>query len=113
MVGNSQENCGKHLNFVENSQKSDKNSTKTSKNLSLCGTKEGKTVLKCAHCGRKVEVNDVLVEEIGEYDYVCEVCATPDWTKECIVCGQRPVHRVTGMCGPCTFGEADTINGEW
>lgn len=37
----------------------------------------------------------------------------PDWTKKCIVCGAKPVVPVTGMCGPCTFGEADTAGGNW
>lgn len=43
----------------------------------------------------------------------------PDYESECIVCGQKPV--VTGvrkgevvytseMCGPCTWGEARTID---
>lgn len=37
----------------------------------------------------------------------------PDWEHKCEVCGQKPVHRLTGMCGPCTFGEADTYGGNW
>lgn len=37
----------------------------------------------------------------------------PDWEVECEVCGQKPVMPLTGMCGPCTFGEAETANGEW
>lgn len=37
----------------------------------------------------------------------------PDWAKECEVCGASPVLPATGMCGPCTFGEADTAGGEW
>ena len=37
----------------------------------------------------------------------------PDWTKNCEVCGATPVHPATGMCGPCTFGDADTANGNW
>lgn len=37
----------------------------------------------------------------------------PDWESECEVCGARPVLPVTGMCGPCTFGEADTAGGNW
>lgn len=38
---------------------------------------------------------------------------TPDWTRECEVCGQTPIVPMTGMCGPCTFGEAETIGGNW
>lgn len=31
----------------------------------------------------------------------------PDWLSECEVCGSSPVMPLTGMCGPCIFGEAD------
>lgn len=32
-----------------------------------------------------------------------------DWG-ECESCGQHlPLNTETGMCGPCTFGEADTL----
>lgn len=37
----------------------------------------------------------------------------PDWTQPCEVCGQTPIVPFTGMCGPCTFGEADTAGGNW
>ena len=37
----------------------------------------------------------------------------PDWTKACFVCGARPVVPATGMCGPCTFGTADAMDGNW
>ncbi len=37
----------------------------------------------------------------------------PDWTKKCEVCGATPIIPMTGMCGPCTFGEADTAGGNW
>jgi len=36
-----------------------------------------------------------------------------DWTRGCDNCGQKPVVNVTGMCGPCTFGEAETMGGNW
>lgn len=42
-----------------------------------------------------------------------EECLEPDWTGECEVCGDRPIVPLTGMCGPCTFGEADTMGGNW
>lgn len=33
---------------------------------------------------------------------------------ECESCGMKTVLvEEVGMCGPCTFGEADTINGNW
>ena len=37
----------------------------------------------------------------------------PDWDGECEVCGASPILPLTGMCGPCTFGEAETANGNW
>lgn len=37
----------------------------------------------------------------------------PDWQSSCEVCGQSPILPITGMCGPCTFGEADTLHGGW
>lgn len=37
----------------------------------------------------------------------------PDYTTKCIVCGAVPVVPATGMCGPCTFGEASTAGGNW
>ena len=42
-----------------------------------------------------------------------DLSTEPDWDGECEVCGQSPVVPVTGLCGPCTFGEADTIGGNW
>ena len=38
---------------------------------------------------------------------------TPDWEHGCEVCDQKPIVPATGMCGPCTFGEAETIRGNW
>jgi hypothetical protein len=37
----------------------------------------------------------------------------PDWKKKCSNCGASPIVPITGLCGPCTFGESDTANGEW
>lgn len=39
--------------------------------------------------------------------------AEPDWTKKCTSCGQSPVVPVTGLCGPCSFGDASTAGGNW
>jgi hypothetical protein len=36
-----------------------------------------------------------------------------DWDRKCEVCGASPVVNATGLCGPCTFGEANTANGNW
>ncbi len=37
----------------------------------------------------------------------------PDWSGNCEDCNASPVVPVTGLCGPCTFGEADTAGGNW
>ena len=37
----------------------------------------------------------------------------PDWTQKCEVCGARPIVPCTDLCGPCTWGEADTRYGGW
>jgi CO dehydrogenase/acetyl-CoA synthase alpha subunit len=37
----------------------------------------------------------------------------PDWRGTCKACGASPIVPITGMCGPCTFGEADTAGGNW
>ncbi len=36
-----------------------------------------------------------------------------DWSRKCIVCESSPVVPETGMCGPCTTGESETIGGNW
>ena len=37
----------------------------------------------------------------------------PDWSRECASCGCSPVVPETGKCGPCTWGEWKTANGNW
>jgi len=37
----------------------------------------------------------------------------PDWNRKCLVCDATPIVPVSGMCGPCTFGEAETVDGNW
>jgi len=38
---------------------------------------------------------------------------SPDWTGNCDNCGASPIVPMSGLCGPCTFGEADTAGGNW
>lgn len=52
-------------------------------------------------------------EEICAAEHTEDADMQPDWSGECEVCGQSPIHPMTGLCGPCTFGEADTIGGNW
>ena len=37
----------------------------------------------------------------------------PDWTRNCENCGATPVVGDLNLCGPCCFGEADTMGGNW
>lgn len=61
-----------------------------------------------------------LAEKIDAEDG-CEVGAgmdaieafKKDWRRKCEVCGAKPVVNATGLCGPCTFGEAETAGGNW
>lgn len=39
--------------------------------------------------------------------------ASPDWSGSCSNCGESPIVPATGLCGPCTFGEAATAGGNW
>jgi hypothetical protein len=37
-----------------------------------------------------------------------------DYTRKCEGCGAKPVVSMTGLCGPCTFGEASCADpAEW
>lgn len=66
--------------------------------------------VKCGECGAEMEAETAQPDQ-GEW--ACEKCTGPDWTKRCEVCGQSPIVPLTGLCGPCTFGEADTAGGNW
>lgn len=37
----------------------------------------------------------------------------PDWSGHCENCNATPIVPATGLCGPCTFGEASTEGGNW
>jgi hypothetical protein len=37
----------------------------------------------------------------------------PDWEHTCDNCGASPIVPATGLCGPCTFGDASTAGGNW
>jgi hypothetical protein len=36
-----------------------------------------------------------------------------NWEGKCQVCDRSPTVNATGLCGPCTWGEADTAGGNW
>lgn len=49
----------------------------------------------------------------NEPQYASEEETKPDWTKKCENCKATPIVPLTGLCGPCTFGEAETAGGNW
>lgn len=62
----------------------------------------------------KTRINSQLPLKLDEpVQQAAEKDLNPDWTHECEVCGQTPIVPFTGLCGPCTFGEANTAGGNW
>lgn len=61
----------------------------------------------CSTClGRVVSVRKTAkAPRVGPY--------VADWNRVCTICSTRPVVNATGLCGPCTFGEAATAGGNW
>lgn len=37
----------------------------------------------------------------------------PNWHEFCVNCDAQPIVPMSGLCGPCHFGEADTMLGDW
>ena len=60
--------------------------------------------MKCSHCKKN---------EVPEDDPICDDCYNPDWTGKCGNCDHTPIVPFSGLCGPCHFGEAATIDGSW
>lgn len=69
--------------------------------------------------GRMVDglMDELLTREDAKDQHSARVAVTkdtePDWTRKCKNCGESPILPITGLCGPCTFGEADTAGGNW
>ncbi len=36
-----------------------------------------------------------------------------NYLEPCMNCDQKPTVGDTGLCGPCCFGEASTVGGNW
>lgn len=69
---------------------------------------------KCSECGEAMEVEDkVFKAHPRTTSWACDKCAGPDWSADCEVCGARPIVKLTGLCGPCTWGDASTAGGNW
>lgn len=69
---------------------------------------------KCGNCGAEIPESKVSENvKKGDARAVCEKCYEPDWSRSCENCGASPVVPLTGLCGPCTWGETDTMGGNW
>ncbi len=71
---------------------------------------------QCDQCSKRFKTaqgRDHHARDAHSSESTADIDTTPDWTRGCDVCGQKPIVPATGMCGPCTFGEADTIGGNW
>jgi len=62
-------------------------------------------------CKRNISLDEHWFDSATNEDKCSD--AEPDYGGNCETCGASPIVPVTGMCGPCTFGEAETINGNW
>lgn len=79
----------------------------------------------CHECGRDVKNADALRQHREAKHGLARTTAPrkrvpadpadtePDWSGKCEVCGASPILPLTGLCGPCTFGEAETAGGNW
>lgn len=54
-----------------------------------------------------------VMKPVQQPEQASEEDTKPDWEHPCENCGQVPTVPLTGLCGPCTFGEADTAGGNW
>lgn len=39
--------------------------------------------------------------------------SSKNWDVKCMNCNATPTVGDTELCGPCCFGEAETMNGNW
>lgn len=42
-----------------------------------------------------------------------ELVAFKNWDVKCENCDEKPTVGDLGLCGPCCFGEAETLGGNW
>jgi len=67
-------------------------------------------MIPCRICKKPFDL-DVKTDPTRDY---CDNCAgAQDWQKKCENCGETPTVVATGLCGPCTWGEAATAGGDW
>jgi hypothetical protein len=52
-------------------------------------------------------------EKLPETAATNERAFEKNWRIACLNCGERPTVGTTELCGPCCFGEAETVHGNW
>lgn len=60
---------------------------------------------------KKKRTKKPIPVQVGQDEHISKM--EPDWTKNCENCGETPIVPFCGLCGPCCFGEADTMGGNW
>ncbi len=62
---------------------------------------------------KMVEAMEAVMAQHDDQE-VPEGLGEKDWCRACANCGELPtVKGGIGLCGPCTFGEAETAGGNW
>ena len=70
---------------------------------------------RLADCGCPLPLEREKNGPYKGYEVHVEGCklSEPDWNRPCDNCDEVPTVPATGLCGPCTWGEAETANGNW
>lgn len=77
-------------------------------------TRRAKKIAKRVECVRaRWAVLSDLRQAYAPENMTNEEAFEKDWGRKCENCGATPVVNATGLCGPCTFGEAATAGGNW
>ena len=93
--------------------KADKNTKEYGLNPSGEVPREHPSLRRYTNCNRRRAMNKAPKKKEKEVLTRDDPEVKPDWEHECTVCGAKPILPLTGMCGPCTFGEAKTYGGNW
>ena len=76
---------------------------------------------KCPDCyrgfrtagGMKQHRYDKHIKSIHQQTFESDDDDSKDFGGMCCVCDASPTVAGTDLCGPCCFGEADTVGGNW
>lgn len=71
---------------------------------------------KCHECNKRFRAYESRAQHIRDAHgkkLSITTATDPDWNGKRMNCGQSPIVPVTQLCGPCTWGEAETVGGNW